>query len=85
MMFGEDKAKIDELMSIKRSRMSPEKFETLCTRHDYKIIDRTFWFISPHYKAKFHLRPRLLWNWLGHIPYLRNWFTTSCFYVIGNR
>lgn len=85
MMFGEDKAKIDELMSIKRSRMSPEKFEMLCTRHDYKIIDRTFWFISPHYKAKFHLRPRLLWNWLGHIPYLRNWFTTSCFYIIGNR
>ena len=84
-MFGEDKAKIDELMSIKRSRMSPEKFETLCKRHDYKIIDRTFWFISPHYKAKFHLRPRLLWNRIGHIPYLRNWFTTSCFYIIGNR
>ena len=84
-MFGEDKTKIDELMSIKRSRMSPEKFEKLCKRHDYKIIDRTFWFISPHYKAKFHLRPRLLWDWLGHIPYLRNWFTTSCFYVIGNR
>lgn len=81
-MFGEDKARIAELMSIKRSRMTPEKFERLCASHGYEVLDRTFWFISPHYKAKFHLRPRRLWGWLGHIPYIRNWFTTSCFYVI---
>lgn len=81
-LFGEDKSKIDELMSIKRSWMTPEKFEGLCAGHGYKVVDRTFWFISPHYKAKFHLKPRRLWGWLGHVPYLRNWFTTSCFYII---
>ena len=81
-MFGEQEDKVDELLSIKRSRMTPEKFEKLCAGHGYAILDRIFWFISPHYKAKFGLTPRRLWRPLAHLPYLRNWFTTSCFYII---
>lgn len=81
-MFGEEPAKIDELLSIKRSRMTPELFEKLCNKTGYVVNDRIFWFISPHYKAKFGLRPRRLCSLLAHIPYVRNWFTTSCFYII---
>lgn len=81
-LFGEQKDKIDELLSIKSSRMTPEKFEKLCAGHGYEIKDRIFWFFSPHYKTKFNLTPHRLWKPLAHIPYLRNWFTTSCFYLI---
>lgn len=81
-MAGEPPRQIDELLSIKRSKMTVEKFEKLCDKTGYKIIDKTLWLISPHYKAKFNLTPRKLWQFIGGIPWLRNFFSTSCFYMI---
>lgn len=84
-IFKEDPAKIDELLSIKRSKMTPEKFERLCRETGFQIVERKLWLISPHYKAKFHLRPTRLRMGLDHIPYLRNYFSTSCFYIVSAR
>lgn len=81
-LWGEEQDKVDELLSIKRSRMTPEKFENLCATHGYHILDRILWLVSPHYKAKFNMKPRRLCRMMTHIPYLRNWFSTSCFYLI---
>ena len=84
-IFKEDPAKIDELLSIKRSKMTPEKFERLCRETGFQIMERKLWLISPHYKAKFHLRPTRLRLGLDHIPFLRNFLSTSCFYIISAR
>ena len=81
-IFKEDPAKIDELLSIKRSKMTPEKFERLCRETGFQIVERKLWLISPHYKAKFHLRPTRLRLGLDHIPFLRNFLSTSCFYIV---
>ena len=59
-----------------------EKFERLARETGYTIIDRTLWFINPHYKQKFGLKPRLLWRPLARIPWLRNFYTTSAFYLL---
>ncbi len=80
--FKENPGQIDELMSIKRSKMTPEKFVRLCRDYGYEIEDRTLWLISPHYRAKFNLRPAVLCAPFSMIPYLRNFFCTSCFFVI---
>lgn len=80
--FKEDRFRIDELLSIKRSKMTPEKFEKLSIEAGYEIKERTLWLISPHYKAKFGLKPRKLAWGLRALPYIRNFFTTSCFYII---
>ena len=40
------------------------------------------WFINPHYKQKFHLTPRLLPHWVWKVRYIRNIFTTSCWYIL---
>ncbi len=84
-IFKEDPAKIDELLSIKRSKMTPEKFERLCRETGFQIMERKLWLISPHYKAKFHLRPTRLRLGLDHIPFLRNFLSTSCFYIVSAR
>ena len=84
-IFKEDPAKIDELLSIKRSKMTPEKFERLCRETGFQIVERKLWLISPHYKAKFHLRPTRLRLGLDHIPFLRNFLSTSCFYIVSAR
>ena len=73
---------VEELMSIHETRTTVEYFERLAKRAGFAVADRRFWFINPHYKAKFGLRPRLLWKWLGAIPYVRDFFTTSAFYIL---
>ena len=73
---------IDELMSIKRSQMPIEKFEQLASICGYCITNRSLWFINPHYRQKFGLKPRRVWNWASHIPYFRNFYTTSAFYLL---
>lgn len=81
--FGEDDACVKELMSIKETRTPIELFErVLKSIGTFAITDRTLWLINPHYETKFRLHPRRLPSWLGAIPYVRNFFTTSCFYVL---
>lgn len=81
-MSGVAQNGIDELMSIKRSKMPVEKFERIAGECGLTVIDRTLYFINPHYKQKFGLRPRLQWKWASAIPYLRNYYTTSAFYLL---
>lgn len=73
---------VNELMSIRETRITVEKFESLAKKEGFAVLDRRFWFINPHYQAKFGLRPRVLWNWLGHVPYVRDFFITSAFYLL---
>ena len=81
--FGESDDCIRELLSIKQTRTPIEKFEHI-VRADkqFSIRNRLLWFINPHYKTKFGLTPRKLWPSIGCVPYFRNFFTTSCFYIM---
>ena len=80
--FGENKSCVEELLSIKRSKMTIEKFESLCQELEYQVLNRTLWFINPHYKVKFNIPAIKLNSLCGHVPYLRDIFSTSCFYII---
>ena len=79
--FGESQSTIDELMDIKNCRTSIEEFEKLIKLNECTIIDRCLWFINPHYKQKFNLTPRKLSKFIAPIRYVRNFFTTSCYYL----
>lgn len=78
----ENSGTIDELLSIKRSKMPVEKFEHLVKKTGYTVIDKQLWFINPHYEQKFHLKPRKLNIFVAKIPWIRNFFTTSAFYLL---
>jgi len=80
---GESPETISEMLEIKRCATSVELFERLIRQDDLVILDRTLYLINPHYEIKFGLRPRKLWSWFAAIPYLRDFFATSCFYLIG--
>ncbi len=81
-LFGEDRGCIDELLDIKSCKVSIELFEKLVADNGFNVIDRFFWFINPHYQQKFNLRPRKLYKFITKIRYVRNYFTTSCFYLV---
>lgn len=79
---GESAACVDELLEIKSTGVSIEQFERLIHESAYEVADKQWWFINPHYEQKFGLKPRRLARLIGCIPYLRNYFCTSCFYLL---
>jgi len=79
---NESENTIEELCSIKRAKMPIEKFEKLVRDCQMQKCKRTLWFINPHYKQKFGLIPvREIWPFTM-IPYLRNFYTTSAWYIL---
>lgn len=78
----ENDACIRELMDIKSCKTTIEMFEKLMRKCKYEIVDRTLYFINPHYETKFNLKPRRLSPFIGATPYIRNFFCTSTFYMI---
>ena len=76
---------VAELLYIKRCKMPIEQFETLAHKLDMTIINRQLWLVNPHYLQKFGLKPRKLCYPLSATPYVRNFFSTSCFYLLKNK
>lgn len=73
---------INELLSIKKTRITIEEFENIVAKTSLEVVNRRLYFINPHYEIKFGLKPRLLLNTISNFKYLRNYFTTSCFYIL---
>ncbi len=80
-LFGEQKGIIDELLELKKTGISIERFRRIALREGYRTERETLYFINPNYEIKFRLRPRLLWGFFAAIPFLRN-FLTTCVYCI---
>ncbi|MEG0500064.1 MAG: methyltransferase domain-containing protein, partial [Rikenellaceae bacterium] len=81
-IYRENKDTINELLSIKKTRCSIEQFLTIVHKTNYQIINQQLYFINPHYETKFGLTPRMLNRQVAHIPYLRDFVSTSCFYIL---
>ena len=81
-MSGENEDCIKELLSIKETSPPIELFERLVRKNHITVVDRQLFFINPHYEIKFGLTPRKQSAIIAGIPYLRNLFTTSCFYIL---
>lgn len=81
-LSGESEEKIVDLLDIKSCKMPIEKFELLVATSNYDITRKTFWFINPHYKRKFGLKPRKVNGILAKIPYFSNFYTTSVWFLL---
>lgn len=79
---GENKGTIDDLLEIKSCRMTIGNFERLAEKCGWQIINRKLYFINPHYEIKFGLRPRVLSKCISGLPFIRNYFSSSCFYIL---
>lgn len=80
--FGEDSGCMNELVSIRNTRITIERFERLSRFAELKINDRQLWLVNPHYEVKFGLKPYKMPQSLAHFPYIRDFFSTSCFYIL---
>lgn len=81
---GESEAKIAGLMEVRDTRISIQRFKKIARKNNYKIDKEVFYLINPNYEMKFKLKVRTL-PWFFNIPYIRDFFTTTCYYVVSNR
>lgn len=84
-LFEESDACSKELMSIKQTKITIEQFEKHVSQTNLEILDRTLFLINPHYKVKFGLTPCKLKYPFSSMRYLRNFFCSSCFYILGQK
>lgn len=82
---GETKEMISELLSIRQTGITIEQFEMVVSESKWNIVDRTLYLINPHYETKYGLKPRKLPMVISKVPYLRNYISTSCFYLLTNK
>jgi hypothetical protein len=79
---GESPSKIGGLLEIKETGINLGQFEKIIKKEGFFTVKKSLWFINPNFEVKFGLRPRRLPQFLGSIPFLRNFITTTGYYII---
>lgn len=74
---------IKELMEVKDTRITIERFERIIKKSGLRVLNKTHFFINPIYKYKFGLKPRHQWKPITWIPYFRDFVTTCAYYTVG--
>lgn len=82
-MARETDGQIQEMMEIKDTRISIERFERIVRKSGLQILKKQPYLINPIYKYKFGLRPRKQWPPLMWLPFFRNFVTTCVYYSVG--
>lgn len=81
-LMGETQGTIQELLSIKKTGISIERFEKIVNNSGFSIALSTHYLINPIYKFKFGWKGRKQLDLVTRIPFFRNFFTTCVYYVI---
>ncbi len=74
--------KLEEMMEVKRCKITIEMFRRLVKQNEFKIAKSQHYLINPHYEIKFGLKPRKNIKPFSLIPHFRNYYTTTCYYII---
>jgi hypothetical protein len=80
--FGESDKAVEDLLEIKQTGISLERFERIARREGYSIARKTLYFINPNYETKFGLKPRVQSPVVTAVPFVRNFFVTAGYYVL---
>lgn len=82
-LFGEKKENIEGFLDMKETGLSIQRFQRLAKLNGFKILQRDLYLINPTYKYKFNAKPRKQNALVAGIPWVRDLFTTSAYYLIG--
>jgi len=84
-LSGESDSNINQLLEIKETGISIERFEKIVKETGYKIVSKIHYLFNPIYEWKFNLKAKKQNQVITKIPYLRNYLTTCVYYMIRNR
>jgi 2-polyprenyl-3-methyl-5-hydroxy-6-metoxy-1,4-benzoquinol methylase len=81
-LFNEKDHVINELLEIKDTGISIERFEKIVKKTNYKVVDKIHYLFNPIYEYKFNIKPKKQNKLISGIPYIRDYFTTCVYYII---
>lgn len=76
------KENVAELMDIRETRITIERFERITKENGFEILGRKLFLVNPIYKYKFGWKPKAQFYWLSNLSFIRNFFTTCAYYII---
>ena len=76
------KENVDEMMEIRETGISIERFEKICKSEGYSFLNRRHYLLNPIYEWKFGWKPRKQLGLIKAIPFFRNFLTTCVYYII---
>ncbi len=82
LLIWDKEPNLDFWEDIKTTRISINGFKKEAKLNGFETTKSEFWFINPNYKFKFNLTPRRLPKLIGIIPWLRDFFTTTVYFLI---
>ena len=80
---GEHPIVIADLMEIKTTAITIERFERIIRKSGLKVLYKEHYLINPIYKYKFGLNPKKQWKLVSALPYVRDFLTTCVYYTVG--
>jgi 2-polyprenyl-3-methyl-5-hydroxy-6-metoxy-1,4-benzoquinol methylase len=80
--FGERPETVDALLEIKQTGISIERFERIVTETGYRVAQRTLYLVNPMYRYRYGLEPRVQFRGVARVPVLRDFVTTSAYYLL---
>lgn len=80
---GEHANTIRELLELKETGISIERFERIAAKH-YQVMDRTLFLINPIYEYKFKIKKRRVFPLFNRLPFIRNFYTTCAYFLLKN-
>ena len=81
-LFKEKEYVVKDLLEIKDTGISIERFEAIIKKTNFKVVDKIHYLFNPIYEYKFNLKPKKQNKFISRIPYVRNYFTTCVYYII---
>ena len=82
-LMGERDAMIEELAELVDYRVTINQMKRLAKQVKLNIVEEKYYFINPIYEYKFGFKTRETPVFIQHIPYLRDFVTTSAYYLLG--
>ncbi len=80
--FGEIEGRIIDTLEVKETQISINRFERITKAAGFSIAQREFYLINPSYKYKFGAKPRKQFAFISALPWIRDFVTTTCYYVL---
>jgi SAM-dependent methyltransferase len=81
-LSGESSATVDNLLEVKETGISIERFERIFHSAAYRLLSKKLFLINPNYEVKFGIKPIRQSGLIARIPWIRNFLTTSVFYLL---
>ncbi len=76
------KENVDEMMEIRETGISIERFEKICKQEGYSFLNKRNYLVNPIYEWKFGWKPKKQLGVINAIPFFRNFLTTCVYYII---